>query len=101
MPTARRGNVLLQFACTRECREHAARRSLALARLRRRREAFLNPRFRQQRFVGDGSGRRIAAEADAECHHLAARIKELALSQFFLRNLVPGVDFVLARSTIK
>ncbi|HEV3298053.1 MAG TPA: hypothetical protein VG055_00325 [Planctomycetaceae bacterium] len=49
----------------------------------RHRQAFLDPRFPQRRLVGDGSGRLIAAEVDAERHHLAARIKELTLSQFF------------------
>src|SRR5581483_4754967 len=39
-------------------------RSLALARLRRHREAFLNPRLPQRRLAGGGSGRLIAVEVE-------------------------------------
>src|SRR5262245_27285743 len=48
-------------------------RSLALARRRRHREAFLNPRLPQRRFAGDGSGRLIAVEVEVERHHDRAR----------------------------
>jgi hypothetical protein len=44
-------------------------RSFALARLRRRREAFLDPRLPQRCLAGDGSGRLIAVEVEAERRH--------------------------------
>src|SRR5215471_11227960 len=44
-------------------------RSFALGRLRRHREAFLDPRLPQRCLAGDGSGRLIAVEVEAECRH--------------------------------
>src|SRR5215831_2149938 len=44
-------------------------RSLALARLRRHREAFLYPRLPQRRFAGGGCGRLIAVEVEVERRH--------------------------------
>src|ERR1700730_18495061 len=44
-------------------------RSFALARLRGRREAFLNPRLPQRRFAGDGSDRLIAVMVEAHRNH--------------------------------
>src|SRR5260370_32772858 len=44
-------------------------RSFALARLRRHREALLNPRLPQRCLAGDGSGRLIAVEVETERRH--------------------------------
>src|SRR5216684_3052254 len=41
-------------------------RSFTLARLRRHREAFLNPRLPERCLAGDGSGRLIAVEVETE-----------------------------------
>ena len=49
----------------RECTPMTTR-SFALARLRRHREAFLNPRLPERCLAGDGSGRLIAVEVEAE-----------------------------------
>src|SRR5258706_14325419 len=50
-------------------------RSFALARLRRHREAFLDPCLPQRCLVGDGSGRLIAVDVEAERDHgLAAEV---------------------------
>jgi len=38
--------------------------ALALGRLRRRREAFLNPRFPKRRLARDGRGRLVAVEVE-------------------------------------
>src|SRR5215510_5456977 len=51
-------------------------RSLALARLRRHREAFLNPRFPERCLVGDGSGRPITVKVEVQRNHaLAAEVE--------------------------
>src|SRR5438046_2374745 len=59
-PEYGRGN---QTACAqrRKCTPMTTR-SFALARLRRHREAFLDPRLPQRRLAGDGSGRLIAVK---------------------------------------
>src|SRR5437588_4897324 len=52
------------------------RRSFALARLRRHREAFLNPRLPQRRLAGDGLGRLIAVMVEVQRNHaLAAEVE--------------------------
>jgi hypothetical protein len=43
----------------------ATRSSFTLARLRRHREAFLNPRLPERCLAGDGPGRLIAVEVEA------------------------------------
>src|SRR5262249_32738106 len=55
----------------RECTPMATR-SLALARLRGHREAFLDPGLPQWRLAGDGSGRLIAVKVEAQRNHARA-----------------------------
>src|SRR5262245_8675942 len=58
----------------RECTPTTPR-SFALARLRRHREAFLEPRLPQRGLVGDGSGRLIAVKVEVQRNHaLAAEV---------------------------
>src|SRR5205085_3473249 len=53
-----------------------ATRSFALARLRRHREAFLNPRLPERCLAGDGSGRLIAVMVKVQRNHaLAAEVE--------------------------
>src|SRR5438309_1476994 len=52
----------------RECTPTTPR-SFALARLRRHREAFLEPRLPQRCLVGDGSGRLIAVKVEVQRNH--------------------------------
>src|SRR5262245_42478282 len=47
-------------------------RSFALARLRRRRKAFLEPRLPKRGFAGDGLGRLIAVKVEAQRNHARA-----------------------------
>src|SRR5207248_5601662 len=44
-------------------------RSFALARLRRDREAFLDPRLPWRCLAGDGLGRLIAVMVEVQCNH--------------------------------
>src|SRR5947209_18871159 len=53
-----------------------ATRSFALARLRRHREAFLDPCLPQRLLAGDGTGRLIAVKVDVQRNHaLAAEVE--------------------------
>src|SRR5438270_11742952 len=50
--------------------------SFTLARLQRRREAFLNPRLPERCLAGDGSGRLIAVMVEVQRNHaLAAEVE--------------------------
>src|SRR5205814_3767921 len=64
LPEYRGGNQTAS-AQRRECIP-MTRRSFALARLRRHREAFLNPRLPQRCLAGDGLGRLIAVMVDVQ-----------------------------------
>src|SRR5262245_52415856 len=62
--------------------------SLALARLRRHREAFLKPRIPVRRLVGDGSGRLIAVKVEVQCNHARAAHVESAKGGYTRPRLV-------------
>jgi hypothetical protein len=63
-PSPSTGEGTRQRAQRRECTPMTTR-SFALARLRRHREAFFNPRLPERCLAGDGPGRLIAVEVEA------------------------------------
>src|SRR5437879_7673128 len=70
-------------------------RSFALARLRRHREAFLDPRLPQRFLAGDGSGRLIAVKVDVQRNHALAAEVEGAKGGYARPRLVePQQDVV-------
>src|SRR5262245_10237230 len=63
-------------------------RSVALARFRRHREAFLEPRLPPRGLAGDGSGRLIAVKVEAQGNHALATHVEGAKGGYARPRLV-------------
>src|SRR5580693_8443610 len=59
-----------------------------LLRLRRRREVLLHPRVPQRLLAGDGSGRLIAVQVEAQCNHTLAAHAEGAQGGYARPRLV-------------
>src|SRR2546427_12838614 len=70
-PSPSTGEGTRQRAQRRECTPMTTR-SFTHARLRRHREAFLNPRLPERCLAGDGLGRLIAVMVDVQRNHALA-----------------------------